>query len=689
MMKTWAIGLLSVPLVWASGWGLAEAAPGSANGVTTTLSTLAGGKKTVMLRPGQATANLPWKVAAHDQATNATLTVHYLVSPATPRGSQLMVAVNGKVLAAIVVHPHLPRGRFTVRLGRRAWPAGVYDVAIHEILGAQAGASKAKPGSTWTQIDYSASQLHYQTRFLPWRHLHFGQLRMMLAESARNGIVTLPLRLYGPVTPTLMTASQEAVAGMALRSSRPLAVRAGVGQTVLPAASGSRPNIGVMLGPVSRLPAAIRPATPITGPTILLVRNPIHPAGAVLVFTGQTPTQVLWAARAFALTRTALPLGHEWVLTGRQSLAGMHFGPGNAAYPDEKVDLRKLIGRHAHLGVPHSVIHIPFWMPGGLFAPRQSNMKMWLTMAAQPLTVPGHRPVITVTANHHWVSEWTLTPGVARYQTTIPFSALVPGENRVTFHIANGKAAVFPRSALRLPKTHRYAVLPNLTLWQRTGFPLVADGVGEHLSVWYSAPRPADWSAGLTLFARLAQASHSPLPAANARFTMPDYGNVLAVGALSSLNPHWLAASPLHVRKRGAAWHVAAGHAWAGASRLEAGAYLLESRAPYKGGITVTLLASHNALLPAASAALVSPRNWRRLHGDLAWEQTDGRYRVTRIGPRFVYGKRRTGWFWVFVFSVRPWLWIVASSVLVLIATLLVWIYALRKRAQWRAEEVR
>ncbi len=692
----WLAGMLSLLLAWGgvrAAYAAGAVRHGGAVMVNAPLSSLVGGKKTVMLRPGQDAANVYWRVASHHEARDATLEIHYLVSPNTPKGSQLAVAVNGKIMGAIVVHAHLPRGRFTLRLGRRAWGHGRYDIRITEMPGAAPVATPTQSRNMWAQIDYSASQLRYRSYFIPWRHLNFGALRAVLAGSSHHSMMKLDMALYGAVTPTLMTASQEAVAGLALRSRAHLQVRVAEGAKSSPLVRGARSAVSVVLGPAARLPAFALPATPIAGPTVLLVRNPMRPADALLVFTGEDGAQVLRAARAFALTRMVLPLGHEWIITGSRAISRTHRGSRGVAYPGERISLRKLVGRNAHLGVPRAVIPIRFWMPGGLFASRQSNMRLWLTMAAKPRTLSGHRPVITVTANHHWISEWTLTPGVARYQTTIPFSALVAGRNRVSFHISGGKAALFPGSVLRLPNTQRYAVLPDLALWRRTGFPLAVDGLGQHLSVWYAARRPADWSAGLTLFARLVQASRSPLPGAVATFTMPVRGNALAVGTLTSLGRHWLAASPIRLGSRGMVREAAGarghGHAWAGASRLGAGRYLLESRTPYRHGVMVTLLANHVAWLPAAASRLVMPENWRILRGDLAWEKASGRYASTRIGHRFVYGRRKTGWFWVFVFSMRPWLWVAAASGVILFAAVLVWMHALRKRAQWRAEEAR
>lgn len=649
------------------GTACAQMVSGHERAITTDslLSRMVGGKKAVVLRPGQDVTNVYWRVAPHYRATDVTLEIHYLVSPDTPRGTQLAVAINGKVMGAITVHPDFPRGRFTVRLGRRAWGHGFYDIRIAQTLGPTpvSVATHLKPRNIWTQINYGASRLHYRLRFIPWRHLNFGELRTALAESSRGSTLRLRVGLYGPVTPALITASQEAVAGLALRSPAHLKVQVEKGRAWRLTSDG-RPAVSVILGPASKLPAFASPARPMVGPTVLLIRNPTNPTDAVLAFTGTDTTQIRAAARAFARAKMGLLAGHEWTITRHRPVASTAWPPKGAAYPGERIGLEKLVGRSAPFGAVRAVIPIPFWMPGGQFASRQSHMKMWLIMATKPRTVPGHKPMITVTANHRWISEWKLTPGVARYQTTIPFSALVAGQNRVSFHISGGKAVIFPGSALKLPRTHRYAVLPNLALWQRTGFPLVVNGLGQHLSVWYGAGQAADWSAGLTLFARLVQASRSPLSDAVATFVMPTHGNVLAVGTLTSLDPRWIAAS-----------------------RLDAGGYLLESRAPYRHGIAVTLVANHTASLPAAAARLVSPENWQRLRGDLAWENGRGRYTSTSIGNHFVYGRRKTSWFWVFLFSIRPWLWIAAGSGAILFAALLVWIHTLRRRAQWRAEE--
>ena len=694
MTKKYRDSLLSIGLLWGllgAPWAMAQTPSASPSPATVTLplTALARGEKVTILHQGHMDSDLSWTIEPHYAAQQAQLQIRYLTSPDTTPGSQLMVAVDGRVVGAVLLNPQLPRGSFTVRLGQEAFAAGVHHLVLRAIPapGASANASST---AAWTQIDLTASQLSFDQQVIPWRHLDFAHLPGMLQESTQNGVLLLPIRFYGVTNSTLLSAGQEAVAGVALRSGAAIQVDARSTATPAPAPPGHALAVSTILGVASVLPASLQPQTPITGPTILLEHDPANPLGVTLVFTGTSNTEVLQAAQAFAVNRTALPIGHRWSVTGVTNFAAADFGPKNAAYPGQEVSLQELQEPSATAPTPHSTATISFWMPGGLFASRQSNLKMKLTMATQPLQKSTEHPIITVMANDHWISEWKLTPGVANYQTTIPFSALVGGENRVTFHIAGGKVSVFPNSTIQLPATHRYAVLPNLALFARTGFPLVAHGTGKHLSVWYTQGTFSNWSAGLTLFGRLAQASHSPLPEARATFSMPTTQNVLAVGTAASIPAQWLAASPVLPQQTGIQWQLATHHGtspWMGAANATAPAYLIESPTPYQEHVAVTFWASSDPGLKTAAWQLVEMSNWNGLQGNLAWESAQGTFPSTLLGPHFLYGDRHNGWFWIFLFSVKPWLWVLAGGAAVLFATLAVWAYTLRKKAQWRTEE--
>jgi hypothetical protein len=124
-----------------------------------------------------------------------------------------------------------------------------------------------------------------------------------------------------------------------------------------------------------------------------------------------------------------------------------------------------------------------------------------------------------------------------------------------------------------------------------------------------------------------------------------------------------------------------------GAMQSPATAYLVEAHTPYKDHVAVTFLATNTQNLQAAAWYLAAAPNWNRLQGDFAWQNRQGIYQSTMVGPHFMYGNRHSSWFWIFLFSARPWLWVLAGSSAVLFASLTVWIYTLRKKAQWRAEE--
>lgn len=393
--------------------------------VSLSLSALTPGKKVDMLRSGHETAQITWIVPSHYVVQNPTLQIRYLTSPETTMGSQLVVSMDHKIVGAISLNPQLPRGSFTVSLGHQTFSAGRHFLQIQAIPGPAAAPPKTSPPKSWTQIDYSASQLIYTQQRLPWRHLDFAHLPMILNESEADGSLALPIRFYETPNPTLLTAAQEAVAGMALRTGAMLHVAVHVVGTgdALPTPGIVSSDVSVWLTPAADLPGLVHPYMPITGPTVLLVRNPDNPLGIVVVFTGTNNAQVLEAARAFAVNRNILPLDHRWNVIATAQMTDMNFGPQNAVYPGQVVSLHALQGSHSVLNTPHGTADINFWLPGGLFASRQSKLKMKLTMATKPLTKPITQPIITVMANNHWISQWKLTPGVANYQTTIPYPA--------------------------------------------------------------------------------------------------------------------------------------------------------------------------------------------------------------------------------------------------------------------------
>lgn len=660
-------------------------AKGQSDRVSVPLTALTQGQKVVVLRPKSLSARLIWSVPAHRSAQNVTLTVRYLTSPDTPKGSQLVVDNDHRIIGAINLNAALPKGSVTLRLASGVVKAGEHAFEIRVIPGAVQSPSQLT--GFWTQVDYTASQLQYTSTIVPWRHVDFTHLAAMLDDSGNKGVVHLPVALYGDVTAPLLTATQEAVAGLALRTDHLLKISA-----VRQLHGGGGSGIALAIGVSSDLPKSILPASPILGPTVYLYRDPMLPSPVTVVVTGKDPEQVRTAAVQFAANRMALPLGHRWNIPISASPENLKVPPTGAVYPSRRTSLKALEGFTAvNKQKLRRVAHIRFWMPGGLYASRQAQLKLWLTMATQPDKRAVRHPLITVLANNRWISSWKLTPGVANYETTIPFKALQGGDNSIDFIIRGGKVAVFSNSTLELPRAHRYADLPNLRYFADTGFPLVMSGSGKKLTVWYSRSEPGLWSAGLTLFARLAQASHSPLPEASATTVMPKTGNVLAIGNFSSTPTQWMTRSPVRIHQGLLQWRAASSDhgsaTWAGAIHAVGAAYLFESHTPYSGGFAVSFLANNAAGAAAAAWKLVESTQWQHLHGDFAWLNPQGTWQATMVGPHYIYGRRDSEWFYVFLFSLKPYLWLLVVSAAILFATVLAWIFTVRKKAQWRTEE--
>ncbi len=654
------------------------------------LSAFLQGKKQVLLRPATSSLYWDWTVVPHHMADSPVLTVGYFAGPATPAGSELVVYLDGKVVAAILENPRLPNGRFSIRLGKRPLRPGTYRFRLSLVPGT-VPAGRKQAGS-WTQVDLDASEISCNLKTVPWKHLDFGRLPEVLAAAGRKNELPLAMDLDGPIRPRLLQAAQQVAAGVALRVRVPVLVSA-QSPTADPRRkiAGDLPQVSAILGVEKDLPADLRPAGPASGPVVFLRADPGDPLAIQIVFSGRTTREVLEAAQAFAETRQDLPLGTLWrVLPAGGNTLG--YAPQNvAARPGQTLAIHEVALPGTGGEAPYqNAVHFSFWMPGGLFAPRQSRLVLHLNLDTRPASRAVRHPLVTVVANHHWISQWKLSPGVVHYDTSIPFPALRAGQNGVTLDIADGQAGLLPGSTLRMPKTHQYVLLPSLRLLGRTGFPMASGGSGRRLAIWYLDSSAPCWSAGLTLFARLAQASRAALPEAEAVFREPppDH-NVVAVGTLPSLPQAWLEKSPVRPEKTALVWELHAPHSaarrWMGTGNSGAGAYLIETEESAGArNWVLEFLSATPASLREGAENLVLPANWDHLSGDFAWEDRHGGYHAVLLGHRHIYGNRRSGWFWIFLFSASPWLWAGTGFLAVLVAALSAWWYVLRQKAHWK-----
>ncbi len=647
------------------------------------LAQLMESKRFISLNGNQPKLQATWQIPVQEQAVHSTLALHYFVGPSTAPGTELVIALNGKDVGAVRENPDYPQGELTVLLepGELGGGNQILSIALRSPKGIIGDSVKG-----WTQIDAYESQLQFRLQPKPWRTIQFNDLQTLFQRD-QNASIPLPVVFLGRISPILIQAAQQAVAGIAMRTDKTVAVR--VFPNIAQATARSAPLI-LLLGAQTA-----EGTSKVSGSDARVLLRPVDDSRTALVlsFTGRNDDAVLRAAQAFAQNRGDLPLGDNWQIglvdtktAGRPNLwrGQPVLQPGGVAKVGrvEQIDA-------SLVGGALSLLHFSFWMPGGQFADRQKQMTLDLNLAVDPGRHSGQRPLVIVRANGNWISQWKLGTGVGHYTTTVPFSALVAGVNRLSLDVHGAHVKILPGSTMRLPKTHQYAHLPNLQLLARTAFPLVRDGNAKSLRMIYLNSTSEMLSAGLTLFAKLAQVSRSTLPAAVVFMghPLPGGGSQVILGTPADLKPAGQINVPVQFVHGALRWQSpGSGSQWTSSQNPSARAYLLETPAG-KGSEYWNLW----FLIPSAESAesaadlLVQKDNWSSLIGDFAWLDAHDHYHSVMLGKQQIYGNHQNSWYWIYLFSLRPIWWVIVVLTILFLGSISAGWLSQHRRKQWGA----
>ncbi|TNE42581.1 MAG: cellulose biosynthesis cyclic di-GMP-binding regulatory protein BcsB [Alphaproteobacteria bacterium] len=302
------------------------------------------------------------------------------------------------------------------------------------------------------------------------------------------------------------------------------------------------------------------------------------------------------------------------------------------------------------------------------------------------------------------------------YKVYMPARAFIPGQNtiefRPAFHSPFGGECVAPgrdnllltlagSSELAIPEAERYVRQPDLSIFERTGFPYTRDPAGNDLAVLVGGDDDDTLSAAFTMVAKLAQVSRAPLYGVHLSFTADDTlkaRNVFAVGAIDQIDESVLNGAPVSLNDINALPYPASSRAMAQVAQadywndfnaayeaargkggdaastniqvkqtgsLGKNSLMIAYESPYLEKKTMTVItAATSSALAANMDAVVQPEFWGQLAGDLAlWRADTEKVWVQRAGPLFHVGKidffemmryhlARAPWWWIFGFLV-------------------------------------
>ncbi|WP_435609197.1 cellulose biosynthesis cyclic di-GMP-binding regulatory protein BcsB [Pseudomonas knackmussii] len=518
-----------------------EAVPGGLE-YALTLKQL-GRRDTLNLQGTESSDVVTFGVRADQVVTGAQLVLDYSYSPALlPDLSQINVLVNEEVAASLALPKenagtpqrtvvNIPPQLITEFNRLRLQFIGHYNMGCEDPL----------HSSLWAKINTS-SELHLQVRQIELKN-DLSILPLPFFDRRDSRQLELPL-VFGATPDAGSLEAAGAISSWlgALASYRGASFSANVGQ--LPEHGNAVVMVlakePVQLGEL-QVPAA-------KGPTVSLQANPRDPFGKLLVISGRDDAELKLAANAVALGSKTL-VGPSVVIDHLEALAPRQpYDAPNWLPTNRPVKLGELIdpARLSISGYNPGNISVPMQLPPDLFNWHENGAPLDLKYRYTPQQVSSNSSLL-VSFNDSFVKSMPL-PSVTslgggadllellKKDASLPreASALVPLANatprsqlqlRFMFDyvkqgdcrdiiIDNMRGLIDPDSSLDLSGYKHFIALPNLGVFNDSGFPFtrMAD-LSESAVVLPDGSGPAEWGAYLTVLGRFGQATGYPATA--------------------------------------------------------------------------------------------------------------------------------------------------------------------------------
>lgn len=502
-----------------------------------------GRRDTINLQGTEASDVVSFGVRADQVVTGAQLVLDYSYSPALLADlSQINVLVNDELAASLALPKegagtpqqqivNIPPQLITEFNRLRLQFIGHYNMGCEDPL----------HSSLWAKINNS-SELKLQVAQIQLKD-DLSILPLPFFDRRDSRRVDLPLVFAAPPSAAALEAAGALSSWIgALAAYRGASFTAGVGQ--LPE-QGNAIVLANAKEPVQlddlQLPAA-------KGPTVTMLTNPRDPYGKLLVISGRDDAEIKLAADAVAVGGKALD-GSSVVIDRLEPLSPRQpYDAPNWLPTSRPVKLGELIepARLSVSGYNPGNISIPMQLPPDLFNWREAGVPLDLKYRYTPQQVSGNSSLL-VSFNDTFVKSMPL-PSVGSLgggskllellekDDSLPreASALVPVANAIPrsqlqlrfmfdyvkegecrdIIIDNMRGLIDPDSTLDLRGYEHFIALPNLGVFNDSGFPFtrMAD-LSESAVVMPNASGPAEWSAYLTVLGRFGQATGYPATA--------------------------------------------------------------------------------------------------------------------------------------------------------------------------------
>ena len=494
--------------------------------------------------------------------------------------SQLRFRFNERVIGQVKLDPEYPEGEIDLMIPLALIHEGNNTLTLESSLYTPINMPSFGASELWAEIDAKRSTLTLmsQPRSI---ELKFSVLQDLVRGSSWNGHYPLSvLMAQEKPSDVLLNAASNAVQGMALLTEgMPVDVRvAHAEKTRLSKGEGALSQLytpfddidGVLIGTYEQLEHVLGSGVidaSVADEQLLLKYHPLDASSFVLVVAGKTESDVLSAARHFTLMN--LPLANRDHISFNSS----NVVSDEAVKRSSKVLKPMMRYNFSQLGIENSVlkktgdyIDLPLRMPADLFAIKDNHVEVSFHFAYSPGMAAGSKIKILLNGAFQYAIPTDDLNGmlISKYLVKLPLRSLKKGMNtlRIVSTVLPGelalkndilrkniKISIYSDSIVRIPDMSQYARLPDLSMFEDTGYPYVEH---EPSKIALAAANDTNLAVALTLAGKMSQLQKRPTPelTLTSNYNSKVEGSVILVGSLDEIEPEVITISPFQ-RKGG------------------------------------------------------------------------------------------------------------------------------------------
>lgn len=444
-----------------------------------------------------------------------------------------------------------------------------------------------------------------------------------------------------------------------------------------------------------------------------------HDGKFALVISGTTPVEVGRAALAFSLDTFPFVDDASMLISDVDIPLAATMALNPNVEPDTSYKFSELEFQTQTLSaIGEQSAVLQFKLPADFYVRESENFELALDMSYGA----GFRgdSVLNLHLNGQFIQAISLSSETGAtfrdYHVYLPARAFIPGRNTIEFRPAfyspYGGECISPGrdnllltlsggSELDVPNAERYVRQPDLSVFERTGFPYTGSPTGSDLAILVAGKDDATISSAYLMVAKLAQVAQGSLYDMAFSFKMNadmKSRNVLVVGAVDGIDKSALTNAPLSLtgdmslpypiskdmmsqvqqadfwQDFNSAYEAARGKLEEDGpapvvvkqtGKLGDNSVVVAYQSPYHEDKTMTVMtAATPSSLEENVSAVVQPELWGQLAGDLAlWRAGTDKVWVQRAGSYFHVGTinffelmryhlARAPWWWIFGFVV-------------------------------------